>query len=565
MKVENFCDGSRGLDSPLTRRVACAIGRQSRIFRATECLLWPTSAAWHTYCGTLRIAARNCQPTGSEPCEGARVSDAYDSQRASWIAREEQAERMIPIIGRLYREHGVVTSIHGRRLINRGPVDIIRAHKFARLLDGSELSLDSTLAMLEAIERIQPGAASVDLGRLAMVFNSDPTSTELESFLRDELAPVLGGNGDKHGTDVVLYGFGRIGRLLARILIAQHGDGKGLRLRAIVVRKGAENDLVKRASLLRRDSVHGPFNGTISIDESNNTITANGTLIQVIYSNDPASIDYTNYGIHDAIVVDNTGRWRDEAGLGQHLQSKGVARVLLTAPGKSPLKNIVFGINDASIAPSDSILSAASCTTNAITPVLKVLDDAFGVERGHVETVHSFTNDQNLIDNFHKGDRRGRSAVLNMVITETGAAKAVAKALPQLDGKLTGSAIRVPTPDVSIAILNLRLSEPTTKQELNAYLREVSLHSPLRQQIDYIESPEVVSTDFVGSHRAGIVDGLATVVTGQDVVLYVWYDNEFGYSCQVIRVIEAMAGVHPQVIPPRVAIEVEHIRVQLGS
>lgn len=492
------------------------------------------------------------------------MSNAYDEHRGAWIAREEQAEQMIPLIGQLYREHGVVTSIHGRRLINRGPVDIIKAHRYARILDGSELQLSTTLGLLEALVRIRPAAASIDLGRLAFAYSGEPAGTDLDTFLRAQLGSVLDADASKHGTDVVLYGFGRIGRLLARLLIAQHGDGKGLRLRAIVVRKGAENDLMKRASLLRRDSVHGSFNGTISIDEEQNTILANGTLIQVIYSNDPATIDYTAYGINDAIIVDNTGRWRDEAGLAQHLQSKGAARVLLTAPGKSPLKNIVFGVNHQVIEPSDQILSAASCTTNAITPVLKVLDDAYGVERGHVETVHSFTNDQNLIDNFHKGDRRGRSAVLNMVITETGAAKAVSKALPQLEGKLTGSSIRVPTPDVSIAILNLRLAKPTTKEELNAYLREVSLHSPLRQQIDYIESPEVVSTDFVGSHRAGIVDGLATVANGQDVVLYVWYDNEFGYSCQVVRVIETMANAHPQVVPARVDIDIAAVRAQLS-
>ena len=164
----------------------------------------------------------------------------------------------------------------------------------------------------------------------------------LLDFLRAELAPVLVDTGARaaSGTDVVLYGFGRIGRLLARILIAHNGGGQGLRLRAIVVRRGSANDLVKRASLLRRDSVHGPFAGTIEVDEQANTILANGTLIQVIYANDPASIDYTAYGIHDAIVVDNTGRWRDEEGLAQHLRSTGVARVLLTAPGKGAIKNL---------------------------------------------------------------------------------------------------------------------------------------------------------------------------------------------------------------------------------
>jgi glyceraldehyde 3-phosphate dehydrogenase len=287
------------------------------------------------------------------------------------------------------------------------------------------------------------------------------------------------------------------------------------------------------------------------VDEQAETITANGTRIQVIYSDDPSTIDYTQYGIRDALVVDNTGRWRDAEGLSQHLRSKGVAKVLLTAPGKGALKNIVHGINHGTIAEDDTIITAASCTTNAITPVLKAVNDRFGVVHGHVETVHSFTNDQNLIDNFHRGDRRGRSAALNMVLTETGAAKAVAKALPELEGKLTGSSIRVPTPDVSIAILNLTLREGTTKEEVNAYLRGMSLHSDLRKQIDYIASPEVVSTDFVGSRRAGIVDGLATIANGTFLVLYVWYDNEFGYSCQVVRVMEEMAGVHPPAFPAK--------------
>ncbi|MFF2272469.1 glyceraldehyde-3-phosphate dehydrogenase [Agromyces sp. NPDC058136] len=463
---------------------------------------------------------------------------------------------MIPLIGGLYRDHGVVTSIHGRRLINRSAVELLKAHRFARQAGDVELDLLDTMRVLEVLRTIAPGPASIDVARIVSRYNDavgEGEARELVDFVRDEIAPVIAEHGapEASGTDVVLYGFGRIGRLLARILIAHQGGGQGLRLRAIVVRKGAENDLVKRASLLRRDSVHGPFAGTIEVDEQANTILANGTLIQVIYSDDPAAIDYTAYGIDDAIVVDNTGRWRDEAGLSQHLQSKGVARVLLTAPGKGAIKNIVHGINTDDITDADRILSAASCTTNAITPVLKAVDDAYGVVRGHVETVHSFTNDQNLIDNFHKGDRRGRSAVLNMVIAETGAAKAVSKALPALEGKLTGSAIRVPTPDVSLAILNLQFERPATKVELNKYLRQTSLTSPLRQQIDYIESPEVVSTDFVGNNRAGIVDGLATIADGTDAVLYVWYDNEYGYSCQVVRVIEAMAGSHPIVLPER--------------
>jgi glyceraldehyde 3-phosphate dehydrogenase len=469
------------------------------------------------------------------------------------MGREALAEAMIPVIGRLYRENNVVTSIHGRSLINKSTMNILKAHRFARRMSNTELQLEETAPLLNALAELELGAAAIDIARLTEKYRAEGEGASLDAFLRTELADIVGKRGadNRTSTDVVLYGFGRIGRLLARILIEKAGGGHGLRLRAIVVRKGADNDLVKRASLLRRDSVHGSFEGTIRVDEEANTITANGVQIQVIYSDNPATVDYTAYGIKDALVVDNTGRWRDAEGLAQHLQSKGVARVLLTAPGKGNLKNIVHGINQGDITDEDKIVTAASCTTNAITPVLKAINDKFGIVHGHVETVHSFTNDQNLIDNFHKGDRRGRSAALNMVITETGAAKAVAKALPELQGKLTGNAIRVPTPDVSMAILNLNLSTSTTRDEVNDYLREMSLHSPLRKQIDYIDSPDVVSTDFVGSRRAGIVDGLATISTDKNLVLYVWYDNEFGYSCQVVRVMEEMAGVNPPSFPAR--------------
>ncbi|MCZ9885085.1 glyceraldehyde-3-phosphate dehydrogenase [Arthrobacter sp. B2a2-09] len=473
------------------------------------------------------------------------------------MGREALAEAMIPVIGRLYRENNVVTNIHGRSLINNSTTYILKAHRFARRISKDELLLEETAPLLNTLAQLQLGSASIDIARLNQKFKEEGNGATLEEFLRAELAELVGkrGSGDRTSTDLVLYGFGRIGRLLARLLIEKAGGGHGLRLRAVVVRRGSDNDLTKRASLLRRDSVHGPFEGTIRINEDADIITANGVQIQVIYSDNPATIDYTAYGINNALVVDNTGRWRDAEGLSQHLQSKGVARVLLTAPGKGELKNIVHGINNGTIEDTDRIVSAASCTTNAITPVLKAINDRFGVVHGHVETVHSFTNDQNLIDNFHQGDRRGRSAALNMVITETGAAKAVSKALPELLGKLTGSSIRVPTPDVSLAILNLSLENGTTKDEVNNFLREMSLHSDLRRQIDYMDSPEVVSTDFVGSRRAGIVDGLATISNDKNLVLYVWYDNEFGYSCQVVRVMEQMAGVNRPSFPTTDVVE----------
>jgi glyceraldehyde 3-phosphate dehydrogenase len=278
-------------------------------------------------------------------------NQAADRARQLWIDREALAEAMIPLIGRLYRTNNVVSSVYGRGLVNKSVVGLLKAHRFARHIADVELPLEETLPILQALGTLNLGAASLDLARLAVGYRARASDTTLDAYLREELAPIVDQHGldERTSTDVVLYGFGRIGRLLARILIEHAGGGQGLRLRAIVVRKGSDNDIIKRASLLRRDSVHGPFEGTITVDEINNTILANGTLIQVIYSSDPASVDYTSYGIHHAVVVDNTGRWRDAEGLSQHLRCPGVSRVLLTAPGKGALKNIVHGINHASL------------------------------------------------------------------------------------------------------------------------------------------------------------------------------------------------------------------------
>jgi len=471
-------------------------------------------------------------------------SEIRDLHFNNWKHREALAETMIPMIGALYRERNVVTSVFGRPLVNRSVISILKAHRFVKQVDELGLSAVDTFPILEVLGSLDLGPSRIDIGKLAVNYRESNSSLSIEDYVRQELAESIGKESTFQQQDIVLYGFGRIGRLLARILIEKAGGGDGLRLRAIVVRKGrAKNDLMKRASLLRRDSVHGSFQGTIAVDEEHSAIIANGNFIKVIYSNSPDSIDYTEHGINNAIIVDNTGVWRDREGLNQHLKCKGAAKVLLTAPGKGDIKNVVYGVNGHLISDDDEILSAASCTTNAITPVLKALNDEYGVTYGHVETVHSYTNDQNLIDNYHAGDRRGRSAAMNMVITETGAAKAVEKALPELAGKLSGNSIRVPTPNVSMAILNLTLDKETTKDELNSYIREVALHSSLRKQIDYVNSPEVVSTDFVGSRHACVVDSLATIVNDNRCVLYIWYDNEFGYSCQVVRMLEHISKI----------------------
>jgi glyceraldehyde 3-phosphate dehydrogenase len=461
-----------------------------------------------------------------------------------WKNREEIAESMIPMLGKLYREKNVTTTVYSRSLVNKSVIQILKTHRFVKQVEDTELSVVDTFPILQEVMKLDLGPCRVDIGKLAVNYKKDSRGQSIEEYVRDELAGAISDKDTQpQPTDVVLYGFGRIGRILARLLIEKAGSGNGLRLRAVVVRESGKGDLQKRASLLRRDSVHGPFSGTIAVDEEDSAIIANGNYIRVIYSGDPASVDYTQYGIKDAVLIDNTGKWRDREGLGQHLKCPGIKRVILTAPGKGDLKNIVHGVNNALIEDSDTIISAASCTTNAIVPPLKALNDKFGIAVGHVETVHSYTNDQNLLDNFHKGPRRGRAAPLNMVITETGAATAAAKALPELAGKLTGNSIRVPTPNVSLAILNITLEKDTTLDELNSYLRWVSLHSPLQRQIDFISSPDAVSTDFVGSRHASVIDAEATIVNGKHCVLYVWYDNEFGYSCQVLRILQQISGV----------------------
>ena len=477
-----------------------------------------------------------------------------DDYFVDWKEREALAESMIPIVGTLARENNVKCYIYGKSLVNLSVLDIMKTHRWVRQVEDNELSEFETIRVLNSMSKLNLGPSHVDLGRLSVEYfdKNEGADLSLDDFVADRLSHLIDSTQQPKGPlDVVLFGFGRIGRLMARILVAKTDGGDSLRLRAIVVRKGsAPDDLLKRASLLRRDSVHGVFDGTIRVDEERQSFVANGNEIKVIYANAPEDVDYEAHGISNCLVVDNTGVWRDRDGLSRHLRAKGASKVILTAPGKGDVKNIVAGINHSDIASSDTILSAASCTTNAIVPPLKVIHDEFEIHSGHVETVHAFTNDQNLIDNYHKADRRGRSAPLNLVLTETGAAKAVAKVLPELSGKLTGNAIRVPTPNVSMAILNVTLGRETSKEELNEFMRKMALHSSYRKQIDYSNSSEVVSSDFVGSRAACVFDAQATIVNGKHAVLYLWYDNEYGYSCQVFRVLEKMAGIQYLTYPP---------------
>ena len=470
-----------------------------------------------------------------------------------WKWREALAELMVPLIGSLYR-NGINIMIYGKSLVNESPVAIMKAHRFARQTDNNELSELETYPILEYISTLKLQDCEIDIGEIAVrcpffedIKNNSPLindyiNSELESVINKvSIRPEL-------PTNIVLYGFGRIGRLVARMMTQTTGPGNYFILKAIVIRKATEDDIFKRASLLMRDSVHGPFDGTVRVDEENSSLVINGNPVKVIYASNPDEVNYEDYEILNPVVIDNTGVWRDEKGLSKHIKS-GASKVILTAPAKGDLKNIVYGINDDILTDNDSIISAASCTTNAIVPILKAVNDEYKIRGGHIETVHAYTNDQNLIDNFHKGDRRGRGAPLNMVITTTGAVKAVAKALPELEGKLTGNAIRVPTPNVSLAILSLALEKEVTINEINKYLKSIAFHSQYREIIGFVNSSEIVSTDFYSSPFASVIDSQATIASKNRVTLYCWYDNEYGYSKQVIGLTKKVAKIELPRLP----------------
>lgn len=445
-------------------------------------------------------------------------ANLYQDHLTTRKNQEAQAVQLLVELNTLANK-GVNVLFFGNR-IALNLVDIIAHH------DKNALNIADTLAFATALNDQNLSHTTVDLGQALK------SGKQASSFVSGDEVPA---------TDVVLYGFGRIGRILARLLMSRPASDKGLQLKAIVVRPAGEADLEKRASLLERDSVHGWFDGSVVVDKANSGIIANGRFIKVIYAADPSEIDYTSYGIDNALIIDNTGKWKDEAGLGKHLQSKGAKKVLLTAPASGDIKNIVYNVNDDTIG-SDTIVSAASCTTNAITPTLKLLNDKYGIENGHMETIHAFTNDQNLVDNHHKAERRGRAATLNMVMTSTGAAKAVSKAIPELKGKLSGSSVRVPTPNVSLAILNLNFKNPVnSSDELNGFIKEASQSEQWQAQIAYSDSDEAVSTDFVGCEKVAIWDAKSTLAQENRAVMYLWYDNEMGYSTQVLRVAETMA------------------------
>ncbi|MEZ4838734.1 glyceraldehyde-3-phosphate dehydrogenase [Flavobacterium sp.] len=470
----------------------------------------------------------------------------YEKELSFQADRRRAGVEFIKIISDLWYDKSIEMVLFRNQLIDKNVSEILNLHEYAGEFVGKPISIFDSVEIAREILSLDLPPSKLDIGKLTYEYHlEDDKNHNTKSFVIDKLRKAKESNSIKP-KDVVLYGFGRIGRLLARELMSKTGKGNQLRLRAIVTRdKNDATILEKRASLLRFDSVHGDFQGSVVADSNNNALLINGTTVHIISANSPEEIDYTAYGIEDALVIDNTGAFTTEEALKRHLTSKGAAKVLLTAPGKG-VPNIVYGVNHKDHNPDKTdIFSAASCTTNAITPILKAVEDTLGVVKGHLETIHAYTNDQNLVDNMHKKYRRGRAAALNMVITETGAGSAVAKALPSLAGKLTSNAIRVPVPNGSLVVLNLEVGKETSVEEVNEIMKKYALEGQLVEQIKYSLSNELVSSDIVGTNAPSIYDSNATIVSadGKNVVLYVWYDNEFGYSHQVIRLAKYISKV----------------------
>jgi len=331
---------------------------------------------------------------------------------------------------------------------------------------------------------------------------------------------------------VAINGFGRIGRLVARAILER--TDHDLDLVAI-------NDLAdakSNALLFKRDSVHGPFPGSVEVD--GDAIVVNGKRIVVTAERDPAKLPHAELGVQ--IALECTGFFADRESAAKHL-SAGAKRVVISAPAKGVDKTIVYGVNHETLTAADTVISNASCTTNCLAPLAKVLNDAIGIERGLMTTIHSYTNDQKILDQIHSDMRRARAAAMSMIPTTTGAARAVGEVLPELKGKLDGSAIRVPTPNVSIVDLTFTPGRDTTKDEVNALLKAASQSGPLKGILAYSDEP-LVSIDYNHCPASSTIDSLETaVIDGKLVRVLSWYDNEWGFSNRMVDTSGVVAGL----------------------
>ena len=326
-----------------------------------------------------------------------------------------------------------------------------------------------------------------------------------------------------------INGFGRIGRLVFRAMMEKAPDA--FEVKAI-------NDLTDAetlAHLLRYDSVHGRYPG--KVEAKGDRLVVDGREILVVSEPDPAELPWGKLGVE--VVLESTGRFREREQAEKHLQA-GAKKVLISAPAKGEDVTIVLGVNDEMLKPEHTIVSNASCTTNSLAPMVKVLNDSFGIERGLMTTVHSYTNDQRILDFPHKDLRRARAAAMNIIPTTTGAAKAIGKVVPELDGKMNGMSLRVPTPDGSITDLVAVLKREVTVDEVNEAFRKAA-EGEMKGILEYCEDP-IVSTDIIHNPASCIFDAGSTMVVGNLVKVLGWYDNEWGYSCRCVELLQKMAG-----------------------
>jgi len=476
------------------------------------------------------------------------MKTGYQEGLNDYVKQKQAAVDLVNSVGNLMFNKGVELVLFRNHLVDISLSEVINLFSnYANKVLDTPIDIHTAAEVAAAMLKIDLAPSKIDLGKLTAEYMEEKSNfSSINDFLIKKLEAFIGQ--DKHtfeAKDVVLYGFGRIGRLVVRELIKQAGKGQQLLLRAIVLRKVTNDQIIKRAALLRNDSVHGAFKGTVEEDLENQALIVNGQRIQLIAADNPDEVNYGEFGIKNALLIDSTGVFNTKEALSRHLKNKEIAQVLLTAPGKG-IPNIVYGINhDEFDLDEHQIFSAASCTTNAISPVLKVIEDTFDIEKGHVETIHAYTNDQNLLDNMHKKPRRGRSAAINMVITSTGAGKAVTKVVPSLANKLTANAVRVPTPNGSLAIMHLNLKKKTNVEEVNNAIKQAALSGRLVNQINYQVNEELVSNDIIGNTCPSVFDSNATIVSedGKSTTLYTWYDNEFGYTKQVIRLAKHIAKV----------------------
>ncbi|HJT39372.1 MAG TPA: type I glyceraldehyde-3-phosphate dehydrogenase [Sphingobium sp.] len=333
-------------------------------------------------------------------------------------------------------------------------------------------------------------------------------------------------------TKVAINGFGRIGRLVARAILERTDHDLEL------VSINDLGDAKANALLFKRDSVHGPFPGEVSVD--GDAMIINGKRIAVTAERDPAKLPHAAQGVE--IALECTGFFTDRESASKHL-SAGAKRVVISAPAKGVDKTVVFGVNHETLTADDIVISNASCTTNCLAPLAKVLNDAIGIERGLMTTIHSYTNDQKILDQIHSDARRSRAAAMSMIPTTTGAARAVGEVLPELKGKLDGSAIRVPTPNVSVVDLTFTPKRDTSVEEVNGLLKAASEAGPLKGVLAYTDEP-LVSIDFNGDPASSTVDSLETaVIDGKLVRVLSWYDNEWGFSNRMVDTTGVVAGL----------------------